>query len=146
MTLPASWPPLPTAPLAAERIAYVTGLMRLGLWRRGESFKHLALAWGLDGSTIRRDSATASNIVRAALDDVDVSGLRAEVVNDLREAKRLARRAAGADPIGAGKLLVAAAGKLSDVTGAAAPRKQEVKVTGSAGLDALLYGAEGEEQ
>lgn len=140
-TLPPTWPPPPegTPPPRVERVRYCCELMRLGLWVRGESGLVLAELWGLSKAIVRNDSADASHIVRARLDETDVTTLRAEVVNNLRWASKQARKAAQMDPARGGKLAVDAAKAFAEVTGAGAPRKAQVQVTA---VDEVPFGFE----
>jgi hypothetical protein len=130
MNLPATWPPAPEGkpPAKPVRLAYIIDLMRSALWVRGESGKLLAAHWGLSAKQVRHEASDASHVVRARLDEVDVSVLRAQVVNELRWASRQARLVKD-DPAKAGKLAVDAAKAFAEVTGAGAPKRQQVQVT-----------------
>lgn len=143
--LPPHWPPPPTGspPPTAERIAYNQALMTTPgpdgqpLFERGQTWRTLAVLFGITPRLARSDATSAAHIVRAALAPEGTEALRAECVNRLRRAGRLAEKVATKDPIGAGKLLVAVAGGVATVTGCAAPKRAQVQVSGAASLDWL---------
>jgi hypothetical protein len=70
----------------------------------------------------------ASKHVRARLDELNVASLRAEIVCDLRRARRLALAVAATDPAKASKALVDVARAFADVTGAGVPRTVAARV------------------
>lgn len=57
-----------------ERIDYIADLMRSMEFKTGRTVKRLAKKWGMSIETLKKDSAEASRIVRAELQDPDRVG------------------------------------------------------------------------
>lgn len=125
---PEGWPPLPEESDPLTRIRYIVEVMRRGHWGGKRSVKALAATWGLTQSTVASDAVVASKHVRARLDELNVASLRAEIVCDLRRARRLALAVAATDPAKASKALVDVARAFADVTGAGVPRTVAARV------------------
>lgn len=125
---PEGWPPLPEESDPLTRIRYIVDVMRRGQWGGKRSVKVLAATWGLTQSTIASDAVVASKHVRARLDELNLQSLRAEIVCDLRRARRLALAVAATDPAKASKALVDVARAFADVTGAGVPRSVAARI------------------
>lgn len=125
---PEGWPPLPEESDPLTRIRYIVDVMRRGQWGGKRSVKALAATWGLTQSTVSSDAVVASKHVRARLDELNLQSLRAEIVCDLRRARRLALAVAATDPAKASKALVDVARAFADVTGAGVPRSVAARI------------------
>lgn len=103
-----------SAPVEA-RIAHIAQMMRALRWKRGESVKRLAKAWGVAEQRVRELSADASKQVRGELADpaAVTTTVTAALEWALHEAKRQRKPQA-----------IARVAKVwSDIIGASAPRR-----------------------
>jgi hypothetical protein len=101
-------------------VDHIAKMMRGLTWKRGESVRALSAAWGLCEKRIRELSAEASKVVRAEIADPDTVQTTVCAALDwaIHDAKKRGKHMA-----------VARAGKVwSDITGATAARKVDVRV------------------
>lgn len=112
---------IPVFAEVADRVEFIADLMEGLCWKRGKSAKVLAKAWNLSKSAIENYSSEASRRIEA-----DASHVR-RLVSQLGEEMLITAYRAGK-----AKDFSMLAQRLSEISGANAPIKQEINVTDDA--------------
>jgi hypothetical protein len=119
---PGTIPAITDLPDVVDRVDYIVQLMREFRWTRGKTAKLLAKHWDLNVSTVENYSSEANHVVIANRDEAS------------REISLVARKLLLSALANDDAKSAAAIGKLwADISGANAPIKQAIEVSGEVG-------------